>query len=211
VVANDPEVDEITIVEINPGFLSLIRKYPEVASLLGNPKVHIVIDDGRRWLLGHPDLHFDFILMNTTWHYRAHVSNLLSTEFMGLMRAHLNHGGIAYYNTTYSGDALATGATAFPYALRINSFLAVSNSPITLDKSLWRTALTHYQIDGRPVFDLGKPNQRARLEEVLHLADTLDLPGSQLESRASMLQRMKGARLITDDNMGTEWSATPQH
>jgi predicted membrane-bound spermidine synthase len=211
VVANDPEVDEITIVEINPGFLSLIRKYPEVASLLGNPKVHIVIDDGRRWLLGHPDLHFDFILMNTTWHYRAHVSNLLSTEFMGLMRAHLNHGGIAYYNTTYSGDALATGATAFPYALRINSFLAVSNSPITLDKSLWRTALTHYQIDGRPVFDLGKPNQRARLEEVLHLADTLDLPGSQLESRAGMLQRMKGARLITDDNMGTEWSATPQH
>jgi hypothetical protein len=127
------------------------------------------------------------------------------------MREHLNRGGIAYYNTTYSGDALVTGATAFPYALRINSFLAVSDSPITLDKSLWRTALTHYQIDGRPVFDLGKPNQRARLEEVLHLADTLDLPGSQLESRAGMLQRMKGARLITDDNMGTEWSATPQH
>ena len=113
----------------------LIRQVIEMCSTI----IHIVIDDGRRWLLGHPDRRFDFILMNTTWHYRAHVSNLLSTEFMGLMREHLNRGGIAYYNTTYSGDALVTGATAFPYALRINSFLAVSNSPITLDKSLWRT------------------------------------------------------------------------
>ena len=144
--------------------------------------------------------------MNTTWNYRANVSNLLSTEFMSLMRAHLNRGGIAYYNTTFSGDALATGASSFPYALRIHNFLAVSDSPFTLDKNLWRTALTNYQIDGRPVFDLAKPNQRARLEEVLHLADTLDLPGSQLESRTSLLRRLKGARLITDDNMGTEWS-----
>jgi hypothetical protein len=48
VVANDPNVDDVTIVEINPGFLSLIRRYSEVASLLRNPRVHIVIDDGRR-------------------------------------------------------------------------------------------------------------------------------------------------------------------
>jgi predicted membrane-bound spermidine synthase len=208
VLVNDPQVEDVTVVEINPGFLSIIRKYPVVESLLRNPKIHIVIDDGRRWLVAHPDRQFDFILMNTTWNYRAHISNLLSTEFMGLMRAHLNPGGIAYYNTTFSGDALATGATAFPYALRIYNFLAVSNNPITLDKNLWRAALTGYRIDGRPVFDLAKPEQRARLEEVLHLADTLDLPGSQLESRASMLQRLKGARLITDDNMGAEW-ATP--
>ena len=48
VVANDPNVEDVTIVEINPGFLSLIRRYSEVASLLRNPRVHIVIDDGRR-------------------------------------------------------------------------------------------------------------------------------------------------------------------
>ena len=32
------------IVEIDPGYLSLIRKRPEVASLLDDPKVKIVID-----------------------------------------------------------------------------------------------------------------------------------------------------------------------
>jgi len=205
VVANNPEVEQITIVEINPGFLPLIRQRPEVESLLRNPKVHIVIDDGRRWLVGHPDSRFDFILMNTTWNNRANISNLLSTEFMGLMRVHLNPGGIAYYNTTWSGDVLATGAAAFPYALRINSFLAVSDSPLTLDKNLWRAALTSYRIDGRPVFDLSIPVQLARMEEVLHLADELDLPGGQLESRASLRRRLKDARLVTDDNMGTEW------
>jgi hypothetical protein len=205
VLVNDPNVEDVTVVEINPGFLPLIRKYPEVESLLRNPKVHIVIDDGRRWLVAHPDRRFDFVLMNTTWNYRANATNLLSTEFAGLMRAHLDRGGIAYYNTTFSGEVLATGATVFPYALRINSFLAVSDSPITLDKNLWRTALTNYRIDGRPVFDLSRPDQRARLEEVLHLADQLDLPGSQLESRDSLLRRYKGVRLITDDNMGTEW------
>jgi spermidine synthase len=206
VLVNDPRVEDVTVVEINPGFLSLIGKYPVVESLLRNPKVHIVTDDGRRWLLGHPDRRFDFILMNTTWNYRANASNLLSSEFMGQMRAHLNRGGIAYYNTTFSSEALVTGATAFPYALRIHSFVAVSDSPITLDKNRWRIALTHYQIDGRPVFDLPKPEQRARLEEVLHLADELDVPGGLLESRDSILRRFMGARLITDDNMGTEWS-----
>ena len=136
VVANDPNVREVTAVEINPGYLPIIKKYPEVQSLLVNPKVHIVIDDGRRWLVAHPERRFDFILMNTTFNWRANMSNLLSTEFMQLMRAHMNPGGIAYYNTTWSGEALATGASAFPYALRFMGFLAVSDSPITLERSL---------------------------------------------------------------------------
>jgi len=99
VVVNDPEVEDMTIVEINPGYLPLIRQNPEVESLLRNPKVHIVIDDGRRWLVGHLDRRFDFILMNTTFNWRANATNLLSMEFMGLLRAHMNPGGIAYYNT----------------------------------------------------------------------------------------------------------------
>ena len=55
VIANDKDVEDETIVEINPGYLPLIGKQPEVESLLRNPKVHIVIDDGRRWLVAHPN------------------------------------------------------------------------------------------------------------------------------------------------------------
>jgi spermidine synthase/MFS family permease len=205
ILVNNPEVQNVTVVEINPGFLPLIQKSPEVESLLSNPKVHIVIDDGRRWLVANPNRRFDFILMNTSFNWRANMSNLLSTEFMQLMRAHMNPGGIAYYNTTWSEDALATGATAFPNALRVLGFLAVSDSPFTLDKDRWRAALVSYRIDGRPVLNLADSKQRDRLEEVLHLASELDLPNGGLESRQSLLRRFKDARLITDDNMGTEW------
>jgi spermidine synthase len=205
VVANNPQVEDITIVEINPGYLPLIQKNSAVESLLRNPKVHIVIDDGRRWLVSHPDRKFDFILMNTTFHWRANVSNLLSQEFLALARSHLKSGGIQYYNTTSSEEALATGSTVFPYSLRIANFLAVSDSPFTLDENLWRDALTNYQIDGHPVFDLSVPHHQKRLEEVLRLADEPDGPGSMRESRARILKRMARVRLITDDNMGTEW------
>jgi spermidine synthase len=210
VIANSNRVEDLTIVEINPGYLPLIRERAGVASLLRNPKVHIVIDDGRRWLVGHPDRRFDFIVMNTTFHWRSNASNLLSTQFLHLIRAHLAPGGIAYYNTTWSNDVIATGASAFPYALRIANFVAVSDSPFTLDKGRWKAALVQYQIDGRSVFDL--PRDSENLNNILHLADEMDLSGAaiglqngMLESRAHMLARCKGSRIITDDNMGTEW------
>ncbi len=157
VVANNPAVKDITIVEINPGYLPLIRKYKEVETLLQNPKVHIVIDDGRRWLVSHPDRKFDFILMNTTYNWRANATNLLSREFLNLIRPHLSTGGIAYYNTTWSEEVMATGSSVFPYSLRVANFLAVSDSPFTLDKDRWKESLTNYQLDGHPVFDLSNP------------------------------------------------------
>ena len=180
-------------------------------SLLANPKVHIVIDDGRRWLVAHPERRFDFILMNTTFNWRANCPISSPHEFMHLMRAHMNPGGIAYYNTTWSGEALATGASAFPYALRFMGFLAVSDSPITLDKDRWRAALTSYRIDRTPILDLANPAQQARLESVLKLADGLDTANGEIESRSSLLARLKDARLITDDNMGTEWLQPSEH
>ena len=211
IVANDPAVQDITIVEINPGYTPLIRQRPGVASLLSNPKVHIVIDDGRRWLVAHPDRRFDFILMNMTFHWRANASNLLSEDFLRLSRAHLNTGGVLYYNTTYSGRVQLTGATVFPYALRISNFLAVSDSPIVFDRTRLRAALQAYPIDGRPVFDMSRPADRAALDRIVSLPITRGLtipPGGldqTIEPRDSLLDRLRGLQTVTDDNMGTEW------
>jgi spermidine synthase len=208
VVAHHPEVERVTIVEINPGYLPLIRRRASISSLLQNPKVDIVIDDGRRWLSSHPDRRFDFILMNTTFHWRANSSNLLSREFCELLRSHLKSGGIAYYNTTGSGEVQITGASTFPYALRVANFLAVSDSPINFNKTLWKSVLMKYNIDGRPVFDLSKPEHVAKLDQILALADETPQPrrqGNEIETRSELLARWQGFPLITDDNMGTEW------
>ena len=176
-----------------------------MASLLTNPKVRIVIDDGRRWLVAHPERRFDWIVMNTTFNWRANNTNLLSAEFLQLAHQHLTPGGVLYYNTTWSREVQATGIAMFPYALRLSSFLAVSDAPLRLDKDRWRAMLTAWYIDGRPVLDAADPAQRAVLENVLRLADQLDMPGGNLESRAGMASRLQGVQLITDDNMGTEW------
>ncbi len=210
ILANDQQVEDVTIVEINPGYLQLIRNRPAIVSLLTNPKVHIVIDDGRRWLVAHPDRKFDFILMNTSFNWRANASNLLSMNFLQMIRQHLNPGGVEYYNTTGSGQVQLTGATVFPYALRIANFLAVSDSPIVFDSAGIRSKLEAYRIDGRPVFDLSRPADRAKLEQIASMSESKSSDPNQerdavLEDRASLLGGLKGLRLITDDNMGTEW------
>jgi spermidine synthase len=209
VIANHPQVEKLTIIEINPGYLQLIPTNPTVASLLHNPKVEIIVDDGRRWLVHNPEKRFDLVVSNTSFHWRAHVSNLLSIEFLRLIRSHLNPGGIHFYNTTFSEEALLTGATEFPYSLRVGNFLAVSDDPILVDKQRWAATLNNYSIDGKPIFDPEDPVQLRSIAEVLSVADTVgDLGGNvklPLESGASLRKRLKGKRLVTDDNMGTEW------
>lgn len=71
VIANNPDVELLTVIEINPGYLTLIAGEPGVASLLANPKVTIVTDDGRRWMRALPARRFDAIVSNTTWYFRA--------------------------------------------------------------------------------------------------------------------------------------------
>ena len=212
VVANMDKVEHLTVVEINPGYLELIAKYDEVKSLLTNPKVEIVIDDGRRWLNRHPDSRFDFIVMNTTWNWRAHSTNLLSVEFLELARAHMLPGAILYYNSTSSADVKKTAATVFPHALRVWNFVAVSDSPFTWDKQRWMDLLQTMKIDGKPALTLDLTED----DDAHWWADEQAYPDSitqsphddeSLEDRASILARADavGAGVITDDNMLTEW------
>ena len=209
VVANLPHVEKLTVVEINPGYLRLIAKYPEVKSLLANPKVEIVVDDGRRWLNRHPNEKFDALVMNTTWNWRGHSTNLLSVEFFELVRAHLLPGGLLYFNTTSSEDVKKTAATFWPHALRVWNFVAVSDSPLSFDKERWRTALTTMKIDGEPIFEIKDDDDQKALDELIAYADSVNEPPRDdgLETRESFLARANaaGALVITDDNMVTEW------
>src|SRR5437764_1948859 len=171
VVDSHPQVEDITIVEINPGYLQLIASHPAVASLLRNEKVHITIDDGRRWLLQNGERKFDVIVMNTTYYWRSHASNLLSAEFLQIVRRHLNSGGVFFYNTTGSDDAIATGLSVFPYGLRIVNALAVSDSPLVLDRTRWKAVLLRYVVDGKPVIDATDRIELKELDEIVNIPE----------------------------------------
>jgi spermidine synthase len=197
ILAHLPGVERLTVVEINPGYVKLIERFPEVAGVLRNPRVNIVFDDARRWLQRNPDKRFDVIVMNTTWHWRAHITNLLSMEFMQLARAHLQPAGLFYFNTTTSDDAQKTAATAFPYALRVSNFIAVSDAPLNLDRERFASIAQNMIIEGKPALDLSRDSDRG----VLHWLGNYD----DVESRESVLARTAQARIITDDNMVPEW------
>jgi hypothetical protein len=210
VIANLPQVESMDVVEINPGDLRLIPEYPQVRSLLKNPKVHIYVDDARRWLTAHPQARYDAIVANGSYYWRDHSSHLLSVEFLRLIRKHLNPEGVYFFNTTESDDAIATGLHVFPYGLRVINFLAVSDSPIVVDKERWLSILKQYKIDGVPVFNAQNPQAMRMLEAYSIFADTVKEPPRFLGMEyADSLNARLGRRLIfTEDNMGWEWRSS---
>jgi spermidine synthase len=207
VFVNNPNVESLEVVEINPGYLQLISSYPIVRSLLENPKLSLHIDDGRRWLVAHPEARYDSIVVNTTFHWRDHSSSLLSREFFQLIHRHLNPGGIFYFNATGSFDAMATALREFPYGLRVINFLMVSDSPIPVDKARWEANLRNIRIDGQPLFPPGDAGAQVALAKYLSLADSLNAPSTYvgLEYSDKLRPRLSRYPTITDDNMGAEW------
>ncbi|MES2715595.1 MAG: spermidine synthase [Pseudomonadota bacterium] len=211
VVANHPDVASLTIVEINPGYVALVAGRPEVASVLANPKVRLVKDDGRRWLRLNPNRRFDVIVSNTTFHFRANATNLLSTDFMAILKPHLNPGGIVFYNTTDSSRVQRTGCSSFAHGARFTNHVVLSADAIDWDFARWRRSLLAYRIDGRAVLDLSNPVHAQGLGRLMAL-EPLTQPGVRHDPRdwiepcEQVLARTVGQALLTDDNMGTEWN-----
>jgi len=210
IFANDPRVSRFDVVEINPGYLQLISQYSAVRSLLQNQKVQIYVDDGRRWLYAHPEEKYDLIVVNSTFHWRDHSTTLLSKEFFQLIRQHLNPGGVYYFNTTESDETIGTGLSVFPYGMRIINFLAVSDSPLSLNRDTWLQNLAAFRIDGAEIFKPDTREGQTLLAAYGAFADTVHAPPRffGLESDPSLRARLGKQRIITDDNMGREWAPT---
>lgn len=168
VLAAMPGVESIDVVEINPGYETLVRGVPALAPVLDDPRVRLHIDDGRRWLNRHADARFDLIVMNTTFHWRANITNLLSQQFMRLAASRMAPGGLIAFNATGSGDALATAAAVFPHAYRWSNFVYASDhdfragpaDPARLAR-LWAL-----RADGRPLLQPDRPADREAVERL---------------------------------------------
>lgn len=212
IMVHNPNIEKLTSIEIDPTYLKLIARHPEVRSLLENPKETIEIDDGRRWLVRHPDRNFDAIVMNTTYHWREFTSHLLSREFMELAKSHLKPGGIFLFNATGSRDAAKTAMEVFPHTMLVLNNVLASDRPLVPDRERWRKVLSEYRIDDRPVFDLATKKGRSDLAGVLALLDTLGVGEDlyddyRLADRSQMekLVERADAEVVTDDNMAVEF------
>ncbi len=191
------------MIEINPGYVHMMREQPVVASAVEHPKVEIIIDDGRRYL-NREDRSFDVIIQNTIVYWRSHATQLLSREYLELSRRHLKPGGVLYYNTTSNRAAQKTGAAVFPHVWRFQNMLIGNDSPIEIDRQRFRRELERWKIDGRPVVDEGWHEDDFR-----RLIDQEQWRGRPAwEDRDTLVARSTDAPVITDDNMASEWWAS---
>lgn len=219
VIVNMPGVEHLTVVEINPGYEELVARYDAVKSILDNPKVEIVYDDGRRWLVRHPEEKFDAVVQNTTHHYRAHITNIVSTEYFGMVKKHLNPGAAVLVNTTGSEEIMRTVLELFPFGTRVFNTIVVSDQKVGFDGARFDRMLRTMRIDGHPVLDMNcDPATDAcrkileRHRQLTHLPSEPGWPKPTdlaVEDRSTLLSRLRasGVSVITDDNMASEWKA----
>lgn len=199
VLTSMPSLEKITIIEINPAYVDFIRENPEVSELLEDNRVEIIFDDGRKYLKQHQEQTYDIILMNTTWHWRAYVSNLLSADFLNTIKQSLAPDGVAYYNTTQSLDAYYTAQSVFDYVYQYKFFVMASDNEIVMNRVNIQQNLCKLESykTKKPIFKSEQECQQA----TQRIIDNPFIPYKGIDM--SLINREP--ELITDNNMITEY------
>lgn len=120
-LAQVPTVERVDVVELEPAIVHVARTLSKInRDVLSNPKVHLVIGDGREVLLATPES-YDLIFSEPSNPYRAGVASLFSTDFYRSVRRRLRPGGLfLQWLQGYELDAqvlrtaIATMASEFP-------------------------------------------------------------------------------------------------
>lgn len=133
-----PSAKSIDVIEINPGYVELAKRYDGFSDYLHDPRVHLHFIDGRKWLAEEVKQgnRFDLIVMNNTWHWRSHSTNLLSKEFMQIVEKSLSDDGLATFNTTGSMDVFYTASRGFQHAWLYRNFVYVAKRDLRADLSI---------------------------------------------------------------------------
>lgn len=197
VLSSFPSVSHIDAVEINPGYLDIIKEYEHLSPLLTDPRINIHIDDGRRWLKRNPTKKYDLIVINATFHWRQYSTSLLSREFLSLVNSHLSGGGIVTFNATGSLDAFYTASKVFPYAWRWSNFIYASDHDFrgmieTNTYGPWRLS-----IGDSMILDRGNQNDRKAVDKLLRRRFVEYAEDESVAGRSGVM--------ITDANMVTEY------
>jgi spermidine synthase len=191
-----PGVEQMDIVEINPDYMEMASGREEVSGILENSAASYHIDDGRRWLKRNPELRFDLIVMNSSYHYRNSVTHILSKEMFQLIQGRLERGGVFYFNTTGSPDAFKTVGEVFSNTYAYKYFVAASDGEFVLDKSSTLARLADMKNGSELVFDQ-HPDELKMIEKMLAI-ELVEF--AQVEAKLP-----REAQVIKDNNPVTEY------
>jgi SAM-dependent methyltransferase len=184
----------LDIVELSPSVVAAAPFFRVAnADVLSRPNVHLILDDGRNFLLRNR-APYDVVTADVVHPYDAGATNLYSVEYFQLVARSLAPGGIMVQwvspGTAFEHSLIVrTFLRAFPYAtLWLGGDLLVgSASPLRLDRA---------ELEAR----LADPSARAGLAEVgfNHAQDVL----AQFRGTSDQLHTYAGTSgpVLTDDH-----------
>ena len=131
-----PEVEDVTLVDLDPAMTRLAVQYSELATLNGHsltsPKLRVVTDDAMQFLADTKGL-YDVVIVDFPDPNNFSLGKLYTTRFYGLMRGHLAEGGVAVIQSTsplfarrsywcIDETLRAAGFRTWPYHVWVPSF-----------------------------------------------------------------------------------------
>lgn len=142
-----PETRTVTVFEVSGGQPRLLaefaadRHYPPLMALLADPRLQVVIEDGRRAL--HSGLaRYDVIEADALWPTVAYAGNLYSVEFFEMCARRLKPGGVL---CTWSPTprVYSSFVSAMPHVIGLgdHEILLGSNEPLEVDRRAWAARL----------------------------------------------------------------------
>ena len=142
-----PETRGVTVFEISggqPGLLARLAAEPGqavLASFLADPRLRIVIEDGRRALQS-AEARYDVIEADALWPSVAYSGNLYSVEFFSMCVRRLAPGGVLC-TWAPTPRVYASFVTAVPYVIGLgdHEVLIGSNQPLDVDGEAWAARL----------------------------------------------------------------------
>lgn len=192
-LARIPSIEQVDVVELEPAIVQVARDCEAVnEGVLSQPKVHLIIGDGREVLLSTPR-RYDVIFSEPSNPYRAGIASLFTRDFYEAVSDRLSENGIfVQWLQGYEVDgqmvrtALATLGVVFDTVEtwqihQADLLLLVSNRPIThdvqrlrrrLQQEPYRTAMNRtWGVEGVEGFYAGFIASDAFTEAVLRLED----------------------------------------
>jgi spermidine synthase len=149
-LARVPSVERVDVIELEPAIEHVARVCSKInQDVLKNPKVHLVIGDGREFLLTTAN-DYDLIFSEPSNPYRIGVASLFSQDFYQAVRQRLRPGGLLLqWLQGYEIDsqlvrtAYATIGSVFPaveswQVHRADLLLTASREPLVHDLDLVR-------------------------------------------------------------------------
>ena len=199
-----PGVEQITLAEIEPKVIGVARTFGAYNhNVLDNPKLRIIINDGRNFLLTTNET-FDVITADPIHPWFRGAGYLYATEYFKLASEHLRPGGMVcqwlpLYELTPENvrSVVRTFQEHFPYTMlwltHNDAELVGSNAPIVIDET-----------------DLARRIAEPAIAEDLNrvmMGSATDFLSYFVMGTQGMKKFGQGAVINTDDNLYLEFSA----